>query len=109
MTDNQQKAFRGIMTEVLQDVLPRMFLEQEKKFDQKLEDLRLDIRDEIHSVVKASEAGLIRRMEDIEEKLTKRTDDGFSSVLELIDGGLIPQIQEHDRDMHLIKRHLKLA
>ncbi|MFA6017992.1 MAG: hypothetical protein WCT28_01380 [Patescibacteria group bacterium] len=101
-----RKEVPAIVLAIIQNTVPRMIHEQ---LEINNHILKREIRDEVHSLIKASEAGLIRRMETLEEKLTKRMDEGFSSILELIDEGLIPQIQEHERDIQLIKRELKLA
>lgn len=101
-----RKEVPAIVLAIIQNTVPRMIHEQ---LEINNHILKMEIRDEVHSLIKASEAGLIRRMDVLEEKLTKRMDEGFSSVLELIDDGLIPQIQEHERDIQLIKRELKLA
>lgn len=96
---------RGAMKEVLLDVLPGMFREHEIRFDQKLDDLKMNLRDEIHSTVKASEAGLIRRMDALEQEMK----EGFQTVLEVIDEGIDPQIQEQKKDIAFLKRYLKIA
>ena len=98
-------------------VLREMFLEQENRFDkkiseqfgvqearfdQKLDDLKVSLRDEIHSTVKASEAGLIRRMGEMEERLHK-------DLEEFIDDDYSPRMYEVEQRILKINGHLKLA
>ncbi|MEK9155316.1 MAG: hypothetical protein AAB839_01585 [Patescibacteria group bacterium] len=87
-------------------LLQGMFQEQEKrsdqKLDQKLEDLKINLRDEIHSTVKASEAGLIRRMDAMEERLHK-------DLEEFIDDNYSPRMYEAEQQILKISSHLKLA
>ncbi|MFA6017746.1 MAG: hypothetical protein WCT28_02320 [Patescibacteria group bacterium] len=76
-----------------------------------------EIRDEIYSVVKASEASLIRRMdsnaESMKKELIERMDrmkgEIVDAVIDVLDDNILPQIQELREDMVMVKHHLKLA
>ena len=63
--------------------------------------LKREIRDEFHSVLKgeivASERRMITRMDQMETRLEKRMDEGFGAMTDLIDDGILPQIDEHNR------------
>ncbi len=80
------------------------------KFDVKLENelhfLRRDIRDEIHSVVNgavnASEKRMMKRMDEIKDEI-------IGSVIDVIDHGILPQIEHLQFDMVTVKRQLQLA
>lgn len=72
-----------------------------------LMDVKLDIqtrqlRDEFHSVVKA-EVGAS------EGRMIKRMDEGFDSVLELIDDGILPDIHKLQREMIVVQKKLQIV
>lgn len=87
-------------------LLRGMFQEQEGRFDQKLDDLRVDLRDEIHSVVNgaisASEARMMKRMNEIKEEI-------IDGITEIIDEGILPRISDLQSDMRRVKNHLQMA
>lgn len=91
-------------------VLQGMFLDQEKRFDRKLEErleannhiLKREIRDEMHSLMKASEAGLIRRMDEMKVEIV----DG---ILEVLNDDVLPRVHVLEEDMIVVKHELKLA
>ncbi len=68
--------------------------------------LKREIRDEMHSVIRsevfASETRMMKRMKEMKEEII----DGITDVL---DNSVLPRLDEHDREIHKIKRHLKLA
>ena len=61
-----------------------------------------EMRDETYSIVKASEAGLIRHIDKVKEEI-------IDAVIDVIDRGILPQIDELQRDMVLVKRTLQLV
>lgn len=71
-------------------ILREMFREHGSRFDQKLDDLKIDLRDEFYSVIKAEVTGSERRM-------IARMDEGFQAITELIDEGVLSQINDLDR------------
>ena len=80
-------------------LLRQMFTENNKV-------LKHEIRDEMHSVIRsevfASETRMMKAMKEMKEKII----DGITDVL---DNSVLPRLDEHDRDIRSIKRHLKLA
>lgn len=72
------------------------------KFDVHLSVLKREIRDEFHSVLKA-EIGAS------EGRMIKRMDEGFSSVLELIDDGILPDIHKLQREMIVVQKKLQIV
>jgi len=87
-------------------ILRGMFTENNKIWDAKLDqrfdafeirfaDFKHEIRDEIHAVVNATVTASERRV--IEE------------ITEFIGEEVLPQIDEHTRQIAVINRHLKLA
>ena len=91
-------------------LLRGMFLENNhilsKEFDEKLDirfaDFRHEIRDEIHAVVQGAVFAS-------EERLGKKIDTLRDDLLEVINEDILPQIEEHTRQIGIINRHLKLA
>lgn len=71
-----------------------------------LDDKLVSLRDETYSIVKASEAGLKRY---IDEALHRTKEEIVDAVIDVIDGGILPQIENHDREIVKIKRHLQLV
>jgi hypothetical protein len=99
LTKNDMTALRGLMREVIIETVPGMMRENNEIFGAQL---KREIRDEIHSFIKASEAGLIRRMNAMEERLVQQMGSGFESMNELLDDGILPQIDSLDhRVTHL--------
>ena len=79
LSKNDLNELRGIMREVVEEnngVLKR------------------EIRDEVHSLIKASEAGLIRRMD---EKMDQMKTEILDGVDDIVGGSLLPQIDDLDR------------
>jgi hypothetical protein len=114
LTKNDMVLIRGVFTEVLTGETPAIVDGVIQKtvpgmIEANNHVLKREIRDEVHSLIKASEAGLIRRMDAMEERLIQRMDSGFESMNELIDDGILPDIGQHGREILLIKSHLKLA
>lgn len=72
------------------------------KFDAHLSVLKREIRDEFHSVLKA-EIGAS------EARMIKRMDEGFDSVLELIDDGILPDIHKLQREMIVVQKKLQIV
>ncbi len=62
------------------------------------DEIKRDIRDEMHSIVKASESVLRREIHQMRD-----------DILDVINEGILPQIDEHDREIRGIKHHLKFA
>lgn len=87
-------------------LLRGMFQEQESRFDQKLDNLRVDLQDEMHSVVHgaifASETRMMKRMDEIKEEI-------IDGITEVIDEGILPQISDLQADMRRVKNHLQMA
>ncbi len=75
--------------------LRELFAEQDKKFTvalkQNNQDLKVEIRDEVHAVIAASEKRII------------------DAVGEILDASVLPQITELQREITVIKQHLQLA
>lgn len=94
LSKNDMSALRGLMREVIIETVPGMMRENNEIFGSQL---KREIRDEIHSLIKASEAGLIRRMDEMEIRLIQRMDGGFDAINELIDDGILPQVNDLDR------------
>ncbi len=92
------------------EILRGMFRENNEIFGAQL---KREIRDEMYSVVKASEASLIRRMDSMKDELLTRMDsmkkEIIDGVIDVIDDGVLPQIEELQQDVITVKRHLKLA
>jgi hypothetical protein len=74
--------------------------------DDKLDIQKREIRDETYSMIKASEAGLKRY---IDESLGEAKSEIIDSIIDVIDRGILPQIEEHAVEIRKIKRHLQLA
>ena len=75
--------------------------------------LKREIRDEMHALIKASEAGLIREIRSTEGRMITRMDsmkqEITDGVIDVIDDNILPQVQELRENVVMIKRHLKLA
>ncbi len=78
-----QKTVPGMIESVIRQTVPGM-IEANNHI------LKREIRDEIHSLIKASEAGLIRRMDAIKGEI-------LDGVAEIIDDRVLPQIDDLDR------------
>lgn len=100
---------RGVLLEVLAEALK----EQDARFDQKLVDLRLDIRDEIHSVVSASETRTMKKMDEMGRELRKEMhgikEEIIDGITDVLDESVLPQLDEHAKDIRLIKQRLALT
>lgn len=64
-------------------------------FEIRFDDFKHEIREEIHAVVTAAVTASERRVID--------------EITEFIGEGVLPQIDEHTRQISVINRHLKLA
>ncbi len=75
--------------------LKALFAEQDKRFvvalKQNNQDLKVEIRDEVHALIVAAEKRII------------------SAVGEILDASVLPQITELQREITVIKQHLQLA
>lgn len=91
---------------MIRGVVSELFVENNREWDKKLDqrfdafeirfaDFKHEIRDEIHAVVNAAVTASERRV--IEE------------ITEFIGEEVLPQIDEHTRQIAVINRHLKLA
>jgi hypothetical protein len=60
-------------------------------------ELKREIRDEMHSLIKASEAGLIRRMDDMETRL-------LDSMSSMVGDTLVPQLDDHEHRLVRLER-----
>lgn len=79
--------------------LRELFAEQDKKFTVALKqnnrDLKVEIRDEVHALIAAAEKRIIETV--------------VSSIGEILDAAVLPQITELRREITVIKQHLQLA
>ena len=99
MAKNKDAAVtRGVLVEVLTSALK----EQDHRFDQKLHDLRQDVRDEIHSSILASEKRMMKYIDAVKIEII----DDFTDVL---DEFVFPPIAELQADMARVKDHLQMA
>ena len=98
---------------MIRGVVSELFVENNREWDKKLDqrfdafeirfaDFKHEIRDEIHAVVNAavfaSENRLIRRMDVMQEEIS-----------DVINDGILPQIDEHTRQITVINRHFKFV
>lgn len=97
-------------------VLRGLFAEQEHRlnsqWDIRFSDFKHEIRDEMHSVVNAavfaSEQRMMKRMNESEERLTKKIDALQDGILDIINDGILPQIEENRIEILGVKRRLTL-
>ena len=78
--------------------IDQRFAQQEARIDQKLEDHAMNFDDKLFSCIKASETAMMRKMEEMKDE-----------IIEFIGEEILPQIDEHTREIGMIKRHLQLA
>jgi len=75
--------------------------------------LKREIRDEMHALLKASGAGLIRRMDVMEEGLIRRMnmmkDEVIDGTLDILNDDVLPRVHVLERDMITVKQELKLV
>ncbi len=94
---------RGMFEEILNARLdakvPRMI---EERLEANHHILKRDIRDEMHALIKASEAGIIRRIDVMEERLHK-------DLEEFIDDNYSPRMYDAEQQILKISGSLKLA
>lgn len=64
--------------------------------------LKREIRDEVHSLIKASEAGLIRRMDAMEQRL-------HNDLISFIDDDYSPRMYGCEQGLAFVKHHLKVT
>lgn len=98
---------------VLEKTLDVRFRAQDKRIDKKIDkkfsefrselsEFRTEFRRELHEdmqqMIRASEAGMIRRI-----------DESQQAILEAISEVVMPEVQEHAREISKIKHHLRLA
>lgn len=96
----------GMFKAQFKEQLEEQLAKQDKRFDIKLENLKVDLRDEIHSCVSASETRMISRMDMIAINLRKGI---VSDIVDFVDEAILPQIEQHNLDIARINTHLKLA
>ncbi len=72
-------------------------------------DLKREIRDEMHSLISASEYRTTARIDNLSMKVDGLKSEIVSEVCEVISDAILPQIHELQVDMRLVKNHLKLA
>lgn len=88
--------------ELIGNLLDVRFTAQDKKIDKKFSEFRTEFRHELHEdmqqMIRASEAGMIRRI-----------DESQQAILEAISEVVMPELQEHTREITKIKHHLQLA
>lgn len=88
--------------ELLGNMLDVRFKDQDKKIDGKFSEFRTEFRRELHEdmqqMIRASETGMIRRI-----------DESQQAILEAISEVVMPELQEHTREIAKIKHHLRLA
>lgn len=87
LSKNDMSALRGLMREAIIDTVPGM-IESNNHI------LKREIRDEVHSLIKASEVGILRRMDAMHNGLRTEILDG---VAEIIGERIVPQIDDLDR------------
>lgn len=80
-------------------LLRGMFLENNEVFGRQL---RRELRDEIHSVVNAAVFAS-------EQRLMQRMDEMQDGILEVINDGILPQIEENRLDIIAIKRQIQFV
>lgn len=98
-----EKMFAKVVTKdmfekAMKDVVTKDVLRGE------LDDVKREIRDEMHSVVNgavaASERRMMKRMDDTKDELLQRMDDMYEEILdgvsEIIGDRILPQIDDHD-------------
>ncbi len=83
-----------------------MFQEQESRFDQKLDDLKEGLRDEMRSCISASEARMTSRMDGALERVKTEIIDAIGEIL---DESVLLQISDLQTDMRRVKNHLQMA
>ena len=83
-----------------------MFQEQEARFDQKMDDLKGNIRDEMRSCISAAETRMTNRMDGALERVKTEIIDAIGEIL---DESVLPQISDLQSDMRKVKTHLQMA
>ena len=86
--------------------IDQRFAQQEVRIDQKLEDQQVNLEDKMRSCILASETRMMREMKRLTQELKEEILDGVSDI---IGNEILPQIDEHTREIGMIKRHLQLA
>ncbi len=89
--------------------IDQRFAQQEARFDQKLEDQHMNLEDKLRSCIRASEASLTRKIDGAVAELRFEMHTMRDDILEVIGEEILPQIDEHTREIGLIKHSLKLA
>ncbi len=88
---------------ILRGMFCELLIENNEIFGRQL---KREICDETYSIVNAavfaSEQRLIKRMDEIKEEI-------IGGITEVIDEGVLPQIEEHRIEIVKIKQHLQLA
>ncbi len=80
-------------------ILRGMFRENNEIFGR---ELKRDIRDEMHSVVNAAVSAS-------EVRMTRRLEEVRNDIIEVIDNGILPQIDRHDREIIRLKKVTGIA
>lgn len=108
-------------------LLQGMFLALEGRLDEKWDirfsDFKHEIRDEIHSVVKAevfaSEKRMMKRMDDVKGELVQKIEhvesvlqneiDGTNTILLSFIEEVEPRIEKHEKKIVRLRRHMTLG
>ena len=98
LTKNDKLEIRGIFTEVLSKNNEHIF--------QMMRDFKREIRDEVHSLIFASESRMMQRMD---AKLEKLRTDIVNDIGSILDEAVLPQIAELQHDVKRVKLHLHMA
>lgn len=102
--------------------LQGLFLEQEERLEKRLEkrltqvfiaalkqnniEVKREIRDEVHSLILASESRMMQRMD---AKLEKLRTDIVNDIGSILDEAVLPQIAELQHEVKRVKLHLHMA
>ena len=93
---------RGMFDEVLVTRLDARDVQWNLNLDQRFRDFRLDIRDEIHSCISASEKRMMKYIHEVKIEII----DGITDTL---DEFVFPPIAELKADMARVKDRLQMA
>ncbi len=94
LTKNDKAEIRGIFIEVLSKNNEHIF--------QIMRDFKRDIRDEMHSLILASESRMMQRMD-------KLRSDIVNDIGSILDEAVLPQIAELQHEVKRIKLHVHMA
>ncbi len=83
--------------------------EQDARFDQKLCDFRLDIRDEIHSCIAASEVRTMKKLDELRTEMHTIKEEIIDGITDVLDESVLPQIVDLRTDVDRITVRLQMA